>query len=260
MYWNNYSYFNPAMSGVKYKHEANATYRNQWEKVDGAPNTFFVNYGTNLADKHGLGVNYAFDETGFSKSHRVKLNYNYQLKLDETRKLVFGTALNIQNQRVTADWITPETINDPSLPSNYSINLIGVDLGVAYYGKKITAGLAATQVPIYRSAENYTPAIHLFGNLRYELQLEPHPGFLIFETKLRTDLVKYSQDFNVGYNYGGIVEAGIGYRTSDAILFNVTGILKKKYRIGYLYEMTINKLNSVSRGTHEIAIGLRIPN
>lgn len=39
MSWNNYSYFNPAMSGVNHKNEGNVSYRSQWNKVTNAPST-----------------------------------------------------------------------------------------------------------------------------------------------------------------------------------------------------------------------------
>ena len=70
--------------------------------------------------------------------------------------------------------------------------------------------------------------------------------------------MKYSQDVNVGYSFNDLIEAGVGYRLSDAILMNITGTFAKKFRVAYQYELTINKLESVSRGTHEIALGIRM--
>ncbi len=267
MYWNNYSYFNPAMSTVNNKHEANVTYRNQWDKVNGAPNSIFVNYGINLADKHGVGVNYLHDAIGFTRTNQVKINYNYQLKLKEDKKLVFGTAVSFQNNSISPEWNPPTTTNDPSLPLGFNENSFAIDLGLAYYGQNLIVGLGLTQLPIYPNPTqisstgvfNYNTTKHLFGNFRYEAGISTSSK-LIFETQLRTDFVKYSQDFNVGYNWRNILEGGIGFRTSDAMTANLTGIIKKKYRIGYSYAITINKLSSVSRGTHEIAIGLKIPN
>ena len=269
-YWNNYSYFNPAMSGVAYKHEANVTWRSQWDKVNGAPNTLFANYGINLAEKHGIGMNYVYETIGFTRTNQVKLNYNYQLKLDEDRKLAFGTAVGLQNLSMSPEWLPPSIGNDPALPASFSENLVHLDLGVAYYGQKIIAGVGLTQLPIYPMPEpqpsidpapvaTYNTQKHLFGNFRYEADFLMKSK-LIFETQLRTDFVKYSQDFNIGLNWNDILEGGIGYRTSDAIMVNLTGIIAQKYRLGYSYDYTINKLTNISRGSHEITLGLRLPN
>jgi type IX secretion system PorP/SprF family membrane protein len=264
-YWNNYSFFNPAMSGVAHKHEANVTWRNQWDKVNGAPNSLFVNYGMNLAEKHGIGVNYLYETIGFSKVNQLKVNYNYQLKLDENKKLAFGTALNFQNLAMNPIWIFPDNPNDPSLPAATSTNNYGVDLGIAYYGNKLIAGIGVTQITLNQSpvtsssGASYNTAPYAYANLRYEADFMSESKF-IFETQARTDFVKYSIDINVGYNWKDILQGGIGYRTSDAINVNLTGIIAKKYRVGYAYDMTINKLSNISRGTHEITLGLRLPN
>lgn len=269
MYWNNYSYFNPAMSGVNQKYEGNVSYRSQWDKVNAAASTMFANYGMNLADKHGVGINYVYETIGYTRSHRIKLNYNYQIKLDETRKLVFGTAFNFQDLGISPTWIAPCHLCDPSLPVGFNSQTYAVDVGISYYGKSLIAGVSATQIPsnFDNSGNSGTPTTtvsysnrtHLFGNIRYKLQLSDQ-NYLIIESQMRTDFVKYSQDFNVGYNWKNILEGGIDYRTSDAVIANLTGIIAKKYRIGYSYGYAINKLSSISRGSHEIAIGLRIPN
>jgi type IX secretion system PorP/SprF family membrane protein len=257
-FWNNYSFFNPAMSGVKHKHEANVTWRNQWDFVNGAPNTLFVNYGINLAEKHGIGVNYLFDAIGFSRANQVKVNYNYQLKLDESRKLVFGTAACLNTISMSPSWVPPTTSNDPSLPASYSDIVVNLDLGIAYYGERLIAGISSTQIPLTTDSGPYNRAPHMFGTVRYEIPVAGSSGILL-RTQMRTDFVKYSQDFNIGYNWKNLLEGGIGYRTSDAIIFNLTGIITKNYRVGYSYDFTINALSNISQGSHEITLGMRLP-
>ncbi len=222
-----------------------------------------MNYATKLADKHGLGLNYMYETIGFNRRNEVKVNYNYQLKLDEDRTLAVGTAIGFQHLQFVYEVNPPTTDPDYLLPPP-RINTVNADLGVSYYGENLIAGIGLTQLnlinhqPNSTSTVNYNTAPHLFGNFRYELGLEPDPGYFILETKFRTDFVKYSQDFNAGYSFNDLIEAGVGYRLSDAILINITGTFAKKFRVAYQYELTINKLESISRGTHEIALGVRI--
>lgn len=61
----------------------------------------------NLFEKHGVGVNYLYETIGLTQTQKVKLNYNYQLKLDETRKLAFGAAFIFQDFRLNPEWIPP---------------------------------------------------------------------------------------------------------------------------------------------------------
>ena len=258
-YWNNYSYFNPAMIGVEYKHESNVTWRNQWDGVSGAPNTLFANYGTNLSEKHGIGANYVHEARGFSRMHRVKVNYNYQLKLKTGGKLVLGTALAYNNYR----WPLVECLTgiDPSennLPYSTS-NSYNLDMGVAYYGKNLIVGVSSTQIPIYSESDVRLSSAHLFGNIRYNLPFMGSSS-LIFETQLRTDFNEYSQDINLGYNWNNTLEARVGWRTSDAVILHLTGIIADNYQIGYSYDFTINQLSTISRGSHEITLGLKLRN
>lgn len=257
-YWRNYSFYNPAMGGVENKHEGNAIYRSNWDKVNGAPRTLSTNYGMNIADNHGVGMNYRFETSGNTRIHQVKANYNLQLKLKSNRKFVLGTAVGYQNLDATHTWNPPSTNIDPLLPVT-NTDIFGVDVGAAYFGENLVAGISATQLTIYRSS-SYHPTPHLFGNIRYHLHMSPNPYYIILETQLRTDLVAYSQDFNIGFNWNELIEARVGYRTSDAVIVSLAGTLKEKFRIGYIYEITTNKLSSVSLGTHELSVGFYIPN
>lgn len=258
MYWNNYSYFNPAMSGVKYKHEANVSYRSQFNNEFSNYSAWFANYGTNIKEKHGFGLNYVNETIWISRVDRVKLNYNYQFELKEGRKLAVGTAVSFRSMSLSPNWFEECPMCDPHY--SFPKKVFQLDLGAAYYGKNITAGLGLTQIQIYKNSEYDDHIPHLTGNFRYEELLSFPRGSLFLETKIQTDFVRYRQDFNIGYTIKEFLEVGLGYRTSDAVSINVTGVVKKRYRIGYSYAMTINALSSYSTGTHEFTLGLRLPN
>lgn len=263
MYWNNYSFSNPAMSGVNFKHEANVTHRSNWSRVNDFPTNWFANYGINLGGKHGIGVNYVNTVDwfrpdygygyGYSRINEIKLNYNYQFDLKGGRKLVVGAALSRSEWNPFYVW----ALYCGKLPQD--TKTFQADLGVAYYGKSITAGLAMTRIPMQESSDYLTYQPSLNGNFRFEGSLLGLPE-LIYETRFQTDFISYRQDFNLGYKIKNILEVGIGYRTSDAALINLTGIIAQKFRVGYSYAHSVNKISNYSRGTHEIALGFRIPN
>jgi len=74
---------------------------------------------------------------------------------------------------------------------------------------------------------------------------------------LRTDLIKYSFDINMRYFYtvnNNELYGGLTYRNSDAIGVLLGFSPTRKFTIGYSYDITINKLASVSRGSHEIVL------
>jgi hypothetical protein len=108
------------------------------------------------------------------------------------------------------------------------------------------AGLAFAQT--YNSARHY----YLMGGYTYSVG----PGDADGNFLLRTDGVKTSVDLNVRYlmpvstfnAYGGLT-----FRTNDAIALMLGGS-KNGFTVGYAYDITINKLAKVSRGSHEILL------
>jgi hypothetical protein len=71
---------------------------------------------------------------------------------------------------------------------------------------------------------------------------------------MRTDMVKYSFDFNARYIVNSRFYGGLTYRTSDAIAFMAGFMPAKGTVISYSYDLTLNKLSNVSRGTHELLV------
>ena len=73
---------------------------------------------------------------------------------------------------------------------------------------------------------------------------------------MRTDLIKFSADFNTRYIYdfGNSKQgyAGLTVRTSDAVALMLGYTPLDNLTVGYSYDLTVNKLSSISRGSHEI--------
>jgi hypothetical protein len=71
---------------------------------------------------------------------------------------------------------------------------------------------------------------------------------------MRTDLVKFSADINARYIWRNIAYGGLTYRTSDAVAIMLGWVPITNITVGYSYDITTNKLSSVSRGSHEILL------
>ena len=255
-YWNNLSFFNPAATGLDYKHQAAANYRNQWDKVNGAPNTLVVGYNTQIDKVHGgLGFNYQYETIGFNRNQRVDLNYAYHFDLGNERKISAGISAGFLQNQVDADWIVPTVLGDPALPSKDRNYGLVSNIGMVYTGQLLNVGISSTQ---FLSAEIkstfYSPIRQYIFFTAYNLNVGDRfvlkPQFLA-----RTDTFKISADLSILAKFNNRYWAGLGFRTSDAIYFSAGWDIKEKYRVGYSYDHTINQLSTVSRGTHEIVLG-----
>lgn len=260
LFWQNLAHFNPAISGLEHSHFASLSYRNQWDKVNGAPVSVFANYGTRLWKNHGIGAVYSYDQLGFSKSNNALINYNYQLRLKEGHTLSMGVAGGIMNLQMTPFWIPPSQNPDNTLPANFSATEFDANAGVAYSNKNLLVGFGVAHInaPILRPNNsgliiNYNVARHAYLNSAYKIQIG-EKVMLKPQLLIRTDFVAISSDINLLATLKNKYWLGVSYRSSDAIAGMIGWDIKERYRIGYAYDFTINKLSNISQGSHEATL------
>lgn len=257
MFWNNYAHINPASSGMEFKHEAYATYRAQWTKINGSPSTLFANYNTRMGEHHGLGVNYYYETIGFTVKQQANLNYNYQFLLQEDRKIALGAALGFDHLGYdplllpsTADPL-PQAANNTFIPN--------INLGVTYISGHIYSGLGFSNIDPLRNEPYFNKSMHTHFNFRYHFDLTQNQKFKLFaEMLLRTDWVRLSADFNTRLLAFNQMWFGLSYRTSNIIGGNVMWDIKKKFRVGYMAEFNLGSLGNSFGSSHEFVLGLRL--
>lgn len=71
--------FNPGATGIDEGICGTMTYRNQWDKVNGAPNSAVFNAEANLEGwlPAGVGLTVMHDAIGFNRQNNVLLNYSH---------------------------------------------------------------------------------------------------------------------------------------------------------------------------------------
>jgi len=260
---------NPGKTGVDMYNSICATsiYRNQWDKVNGAPNSAVLNIEANLTRffKGGVGLAFYHDAIGFSRQNNLLLNYSYPIKISNIGVLGLGLGIGIINYGIDPTWVPPSNIPDPSLPVGFAATNLDANFGAYFQGKDFYAGLSSTHLSeslLEKSVagagldQNYQTARHyyLMGGKTFNDVLN---GKIDAQILMRTDLVKYSFDINTRYFFtinNNELYGGLTYRNSDAIgvLLGFSPI--DKFTVGYSYDITVNKLVSVSRGSHEIVL------
>lgn len=278
---------NPAAAAIDGDVCATMLYRNQWDRVSGAPNSLLFNaeapvpfIGTS-SGQFGAGISYVHDAIGFNRQHNVLLNFNYQHILPTGWGILStGLGLGMVNFSLSPNWVPPSLIMDPTLPGNSSAT--GLDMNFGLFWKKpgvFYVGLSSTHINAptltVQSALSagagvgYNSVRHMFMMAGYQTPSNSMPlsGHLDFQGMARTDMVKYSFDLNVRYMmFGGNIYAGLTYRTSDAaaLMAGMTVLNAKapygapggmhRMIAGYSYDLTVNKLSTVSQGTHELLL------
>jgi type IX secretion system PorP/SprF family membrane protein len=264
-FWNNYMHTNPAMTGAIYKHHANAQWRNQWTKVNGAPTTLWLNYAMKLDSiNSGIGVSYEYDVIGSNRQHTALTSYAYHIPV-KNMFLSFGISAGIVNLSFTQQGFVINDPYDPVVPSSNQTFFRG-DLGIALHGEKWNAGLSGTKLNGYftRSSGPYDLAPHYWAFGDYSFQFGEN-WKLTPRAQVGTDLkVTYSivaltaswKNLWFGATAANL-HTGRGFELGPMIGYDIVG----KFRVGYSYEFGVNShfSNAINNNaTHEIILSYQL--
>lgn len=268
LFENHVSFYNPAFSALLSDHHGAICYRNQWDGVNGAPASLLVNDNHRFGDHHGVGVNYFYDQIGFTRAQNVALNYNYQFTFggegEDQHRMSIGISPGIFIFSLDPEWVAPSTYNGASLPEAFTTVEFNIDFGLAYTWKGLFAGSSIRHLQSYfepNTTYNMSPHYTHYGGYTFKTGQKKHVE-ITPQLFLITDFVKMSANVQLlgAYSVKGKqrIWLGAGYRSNDAVQFMGGFDLYKKFRLGYGYELTLSKLGTISHGTHEIVLGYSI--
>jgi type IX secretion system PorP/SprF family membrane protein len=261
-FWNQYMHTNPAMTGAIYKHQANAQWRNQWTKINGAPTNLWLNYAMKLDSiNSGIGVSYEYDVIGLNKQHTALVSYAYHIPIKKMF-LSLGVSVGTLTMLFDKTGLIFNEPNDPAIPKSSQTYFRG-DLGIALHGEKWNAGLSCTKLNGYftRNTNSYDIAPHywVFGDYTFQLgqnwKLTPRAQVGTDMLKIHSIVALVASWKNLWF--GSTAQfPGNGVELGPMIGYDIIG----KFRIGYTYEFGINTPLSVfqSNGTHEIILSYQL--
>ncbi|MES2592686.1 MAG: type IX secretion system membrane protein PorP/SprF [Bacteroidota bacterium] len=257
MYWNNYSTFNPAATGIFAKHYAAINGRKQWIDFPGAPQSANCIYDLRIDSLHNsLGVNYTYYKVGIETNNQTNLNYSFRFNFKNDRALNVGIGAGIYSKMIDFSLLSPYAIYDPFIPTGRRgpETQFNLNFGVMYKTSHWLIGLSSTHLtePSFKEI-GYQVARHYYFvsscKINVSKSLEIKPGILI-----KTDLSAGQIDANLLFTYKKWLWIGATYRPSDAVAFMGGIELKQRYRLGYSYDYTTSKLRNYSHGSHEIIL------
>lgn len=225
---------------------------------------------TAAAPHHGIGMQVINDRTGPLNRFSAYATYAYHLGISARTSIAAGFGAGISNLSLAANKLDfVYTTVDPAVYTSNEINNLRPDFnaGVWVYSSDYFLGLAAQQIiPSKIDFSNNTLTTkegkfvpHLFLTAGYRFLL--NEDFNI----IPSTLVKYvsstlNADFNVKLQFRDLAWAGASYRIQDGFAGMVGLNVSNTFNVGYAYDYTTSKLNTFTKGTHEIIIGFLIGN
>jgi type IX secretion system PorP/SprF family membrane protein len=220
---------------------------------------------------HGVGLVMLNDKAGPLSRWSVNATYSYHLGLTARTSLAAGFSAGISGVNLNAGDLNFGKISvDPAVFTNSDIKRIKPDLGAGLwlYSADYFLGVSAQQI---------IPTRITFGkdSVKYQKgKLIPHlffsGGYRFFLSDdisvLPSMMVKWlypiepQPEANVKLQYQDRFWIGSSLRFRDgySAMFGLN--VSNTFNLGYAYDFTTSRLNTVSRGTHEIMLGFLVGN
>lgn len=284
MYMMNNYLVNPAEGGTEDFVDLKLSYRTQWVGLEGAPRTFYLSGHTPVGKRvsenkelkqmafHGVGGAIISDQIGPHSIMTVKGSYAYHLPVTNDLILSVGAFAGIKQYRTNQAELDPgdgvSYSADPTLNNLKTSLAPDMSLGIWGYAKKYYFGVSTFQI-LNNKVKTTT-----IDNPEDEGTLSMHhwvTGGYLFKVDSVWNLVpsivfKYASpapmtvDLNFKVNYDDKYWVGVSYRSQDAVLAMVGATFKGFVDVGYSYDFTTSNIKTTSSGSHEIFVGLRLPN
>ena len=296
--FNNYL-LNPAVTGIENYTDLKMGHRNQWAGLDGAPVTSYLSInapigrnfiegdatgfsaqnGINPSSRlytqnyqaaephHGVGAMVLTDKAGPITQTNVAATYAYHLGLTNRINLSVGVMAGFNRITLNTQDITLTDPNDPAITNGDNSQWKpDIGAGVWLYSSNYFVGLSARQLlpqnyyfGTSRTTGNSTVP-HFYLTAGVKLFMTDEITFMPSVMVKRTSPVPLTYDVNGKFNFNDKFWIGGSYRHKDAAAVLAGFNLSSLINVGYSYDITTSALNTVSRGTHEIVIGLMLNN
>ncbi len=221
---------------------------------------------------HGIGLQVINDRTGPLNNFSAYVTYAYHLGISPRTSLAAGFGAGVTNLSLNASKLDfgPVTQIDPAVYNTGQINTYKPDfmVGLYLYSADYFVGVSAQQIipqkvafgdnTVKTTDGKFVP--HLFATAGYR--------FLLTEdfNLLPSVMVKYisplpvQTDINLKLQYHDLMWIGTSYRTGEGFAGMLGLNISNTMNVGYAYDYTTSRLNTVSKGTHELMIGFTLGN
>jgi type IX secretion system PorP/SprF family membrane protein len=276
---------NPGVAGSDGYTSVSLTAREQWVGYSGAPRTFSFSLQTRLLKrsyilkqtkikkqvfrpksdgKVGLGGYVFSDKNGLVQRTGFQFSYAYHMWLKNSTQLSMGLALTGYHYKINEKEINFEDPNEPWLNNNLRRGMFVPDVtfGVYLLNANYSFGFSADQLfeasakigsyayKDFKMSRHY----YLFGSYDFSSgrDIIIQPSFLL----KMSEQLKPQLDIGGTYIYKQDFWTGLAYRTSGAIIANV-GVKYQNIYIGYAFDFTLQEIQRITYGTHEISFAVK---
>ncbi|MCD6013316.1 MAG: hypothetical protein K0Q79_3178 [Flavipsychrobacter sp.] len=270
MFMYNKLLYNPGYAGSRDVISCNAVYRDQWDKINGAPKTINISVdapvGTYMKPFRKVAVGFSLNNEKLGVENNTNLRAYYAYRIQLKRSVVsFGLSAGGALYSAKYSDLSLHNPNDPNFNNNINNSFLpNVGAGVYWSGDRFYVTLAVPNMlqNYYDRKELVLTAKQIRGyylgggyvfKLNETIVLQPQV-LMRYATN-----AKYKLPFNCDINVSAIaydrILLGVTYRTDKSIEAILHVQATRKINIGYAYDYMMSGLQGYNGGTHEIVLG-----
>jgi type IX secretion system PorP/SprF family membrane protein len=256
---------NPAYAGSHEALSMTAMYRSQWAGLDGAPTSQAVSGHMPVTRKRiALGGTIYRESVDFTDQIGVQLAYAYKIPLRDGN-LSLGLQGGFLNTRRDFSKIFLRHEQDPSFPLGViSAFMPSFGAGLYYSSDVFFLGASVPQLAVFNRGRGMNQVVDVqeirqfIFNTGYIVDLNNDvkfkPGLLVRVT----DGIPIEFDINTTLVINETFWFGLSYRHNTSLNFMTQLQVTKQLQVGYGYDLSTNKLRTVSSGSHEVMVNYRL--
>ncbi len=247
-----------------------AIYKNQWLGLDGAPTMFGIHALYPFSESSVGSFSIINDQIGVNTSTTINGTYGYRLKIDFDRSIGFSLTGTVNLMSSDYSNISTTISDDPLFAEvkTKTFAMPNFKFGVFYKQKDVYVGFAIPNILENKIVNQSGNAIsntsfrmrnmhyYIVAGFRKELKnpnWELNPSVLIKQASGSPINI----DANLNALYKKKFGIGLGYRTSNEILFMMNYMVMEDLKVGYSYDYNLSgrtQVNAMSSGSHEIMV------
>ncbi|MCD6069323.1 MAG: hypothetical protein K0S33_4149 [Bacteroidetes bacterium] len=254
---------NSSFSALAPQAEANLYYKKLWSGFSDAPEYFHFTLGAPVRNtKTGVGLTASSQQLGLFSYFNVQGSFSYKVKLNENNLLSFGLQAGIKRLQIDFSKLNAEDMSEfAGFPQQQASTLPTADFSVSYKNKGLVVFVTANQllsgkfryhdptfqpvirsqlIPYYLLGTRWNKDLKGSFSNSLSLLLRSHQG-LPLQPEL-SDIITWQDRFSLG----------VGYRFSYSTFAIARVRVTQDLLVGYSYELTMNGLNRITKGGHEI--------
>lgn len=257
---------NPSVAGVQKHGMVGASFRTMWDGFPGGPQTGLI-FGSAFIKKHKLGIGgYIYnDVTGPTKRTGLQMAYAYHIPVAKDASFSIGIESRLQQFSFDKEKLQQALGNDPVLGSTDTRFKGDAGLGVSYTNKKFQLGFSVSQ--LIQSKLNFYSGNtstsdesklyrHYYLHSYYVWNVDGNTNIIC--NLLFINLPNAPLEFQGGVRVEHLETFwwGLSLRAHQSLMLSAGVKLKKKFTIGYSFDIYRTPLSVYDNGSnaHEFLI------